>query len=241
MAPRVALFVTCVVDQLFPRAGLAMADVLERCGCSVDFPEDQTCCGQPAFNSGWQDVAREVARHFLKTFRSYDYLVAPSGSCVAMVAHHYRELFAGEAVALIEAETLANRVFEFSQFLTNVLKIEDTGSRFSHVVTYHDSCHSLRDLHIREGPRRLLQNVRGLELREMELAEECCGFGGTFSIKFPQVSGAMARTKLGSIEKTGAEFVTATDASCLMQMEGALRRAGSAVRTVHLAEILASR
>jgi len=230
MGPRVALFVTCVVDQFFPRAGLAVADVLKRLGCRVEFPEDQTCCGQPAFNSGWRDEARAVARHFLKVFAGYEYVVAPSGSCVAMVRNHYPEL-------LGESRT---GVYEFSEFLTSVLQVEDTGARFPHVVTYHDSCHALRELRIQEAPRRLLRNVRGLELREMDASDECCGFGGTFSVKFPHVSLAMGQTKIESIQRTGAEYVASADSSCLMQIERSLRQAGSAARTIHLAEILAS-
>ena len=239
MQPKVALFVTCLVDQLFPRVGLAMADVLERAGCAVEFPEDQTCCGQPAFNSGYHDEARAVARQFLKAFRGYDYIVGPSGSCVAMVTHHYAEIFADDPAVLLESNTIARKTCEFSRFLTDVLKVEHVGARFPHIVTYHDSCHALRELKTKEPPRRLLKQVRGLELVEMEAAEECCGFGGTFSVKFPELSGAMARTKIDSIAKTGAEFVVSIDSSCLMQIDGALRRAGSPVRTIHLAEVLA--
>jgi L-lactate dehydrogenase complex protein LldE len=241
MQKRVALFVTCLVDQLFPRVGLAMADVLERAGCRVEFPEAQTCCGQPAFNSGYRDEARDVARHFLDTFRGYDYLVCPSGSCVSMVANHYAELFAGEAATLLESNTLGRKTFEFSRFLTDVLQVDHVGARFPHVVTYHDSCHALRELNGKQPPRRLLSQVRGLELREMDAAEECCGFGGTFSVKFPGVSGAMAGSKIASILRTGAEYVVSVDSSCLMQIEGALRFSGVPVRTIHLAEVLAHR
>lgn len=233
MSTRVALFVTCVVDQLFPRTGMAMAEVLERLGCRVEFPEDQTCCGQPAYNSGWMDEAREVAQRFVRVFEGYEYVVAPSGSCVSMVKNHYPEL--------LGADPFGGRVFEFSQFLTDVLRVEDVGARFAHSVTYHDACHSLRELHIKAGPRRLLANVRGLELREMEPPEECCGFGGTFSVKFPHVSQAMGATKAESIQRTGAEYVASADPSCLMNIDGALRRLGAATRTIHLAEILASR
>jgi L-lactate dehydrogenase complex protein LldE len=239
--PRVSLFVTCLVDQLFPRVGMAMAEVLERAGCQVEFPEDQTCCGQPAFNSGYREEARGVARHFLRVFRGADYVVAPSGSCVSMVAKHYKELFENEPESLAETRRLAPRIREFSQFLTEDLRIEDTGARFDGVVTFHDSCHALRELGVREGPRRLLSRVRGLTLREMDAATECCGFGGTFAVKFPEVSGGMARTKVQSILETGADAVVGVDASCLMQIGGALSRAGYAVRTLHLAEVLAQR
>ncbi len=240
MAGRVSLFVTCIVDQLFPRVGLAMADVLERVGWEVDFPRAQTCCGQPAFNSGYWDEARPVARHFLKVFAGAEYVVVPSGSCTSMITHHFEQLFAGDRAALSEVEALRPRVWEFSRFLLEVAGVEDVGARFEKVVTYHDSCHALRELRIKEGPRRLLRHVRGLELREMDTAEECCGFGGTFSVKFADVSGAMAATKIDSILRTGAEAVVSIDSSCLMQIRGALERRGAAVETRHLAEVLAA-
>ena len=241
MSKRVSLFVTCIVDQLFPQVGIAMADVLERAGYKVDFPAEQTCCGQPAFNTGYRAEARQVARHFLKVFRDAEYIVVPSGSCTSMIAHHYQELFQKEPEFLEAARALEPKVWEFSKFLLEVARVEDVGARFEGVVTYHDSCHALRELGIKEGPRRLLANVKGLELREMDKAEECCGFGGTFSVKFPEVSGGMVRTKIESIMRTGADTVVSVDSSCLMQIQGALSRAGFPVRTMHLAEVLASR
>src|SRR5690242_20453775 len=241
MAKRVSLFVTCIVDQLFPKVGMAMADVLERAGCEVDFPEAQTCCGQPAFNSGYRAEARGVARHFLQVFRNAEYVVVPSGSCTSMITHHFAELFPKEPAMLEAAHAMEPKVWEFSKFLLEVANVEDVGARFEDVVTYHDSCHALRELGVKDGPRRLLSKVRGLELREMDKAEECCGFGGTFSVKFADVSGGMARTKLDSILRTGAHTVVSIDSSCLMQLQGALSRAGSPVRTMHLAEVLASR
>ncbi|MBI4875619.1 MAG: (Fe-S)-binding protein [Acidobacteria bacterium] len=241
MGKPVTLFVTCLVDQLFPKIGLGMADVLEGLGYDLDFPEAQTCCGQPAFNSGHWDEARDVARHFLDVFRDSEYIVCPSGSCASMVAHHYEELFAAESGRLDQVRAIKPRVWEFSRFLLEVAQAEDLGARLDRVVTFHDSCHGLRELRIKEGPRRLLSHVRGLQLREMDAAEECCGFGGTFSVKFPELSGGMARTKIESILRTGADTVVGLDSSCLMQIEGALRRAGSPVRTMHLAEVLASR
>lgn len=234
MARRVSIFVTCVVDQLFPRVGLAMAEVLENAGCLVDFPEAQTCCGQPAFNSGYREEASAVARHFENVFRDAEYIVVPSGSCAAMIGHHYREL---DGVAT----SFESRVFEFSQFLTGVLGIEDTGARLDAVAAYHDSCHALRELKIQDGPRRLLSRVAGLRLVEMEAAGECCGFGGTFSVKFPEVSGAMARTKIEAVVRSGADTLVSGDMSCLMQLGGAMARAGVPVRTMHLAEVLAAR
>jgi L-lactate dehydrogenase complex protein LldE len=244
MATRVALFVTCLVDALFPRVGLAVAEVLEREGCKVEFPASQTCCGQPAFNSGYIEEPRQVARHFLKVFASgnpADYIVVPSGSCTSMITHHFEDLFQKEPDLLRQLHEIAPRVCEFSTFLTDVLKVEDVGARFPHTVTFHDSCHALRDLGVKAGPRRLLQNVKGLTLQEMSIPEECCGFGGTFSAKFAALSGGMAATKIQSIEETGAEYVTGVDVSCLMHLEGALRKQNSPVRAIHLAEILASR
>lgn len=238
---RVSLFVTCIVDQVFPKVGLAMADVLERIGYEVNFPEAQTCCGQPAFNSGYREEAAQVARHFIDVFRGADAIVVPSGSCTAMIAHHFEDVFEKDAAMLRAVHELTPRVYEFSQFLIDVAKVDDVGAHFDEVVTYHDSCHALRELKIREAPRRLLAKVKGLTLREMDAAQECCGFGGTFSVKFPEVSGAMARTKIDSILKTEATTVVSIDSSCLMQLEGTMRRAGLPVRTMHLAEVLASR
>ncbi len=223
--PRVSIFVTCVVDQVFPRVGMAMAEVLERAGCEIDFREAQTCCGQPAFNSGYREEALAVENHFLKVFEGAEHVVVPSGSCAAMIKHYHAPV----------------PVWEFSQFLTDVLQVEDVGAKMDGTVTYHDSCHALRELKIKDAPRRLLSNVRGLRLVEMDAAEECCGFGGTFSVKFADVSGAIVRTKIDSIARTGADTVVSIDSSCLMQIDGALRKAGSKIRTMHLAEVLACR
>jgi L-lactate dehydrogenase complex protein LldE len=220
---------------------MAMADVLERLGYCVEFPEAQTCCGQPAFNSGYRGEARQVARHFLDVFRDADYVVVPSGSCTSMITHHFEEIFQKDPQYLAAALALQPKVFEFSRFLLEVAGVDDVGARLEEVVTYHDSCHALRELGIHAGPRRLLSRVRGLELREMDSAEECCGFGGTFSVKFAEVSGGMARVKVDSIVRTGATSVISIDSSCLMQIQGALSRAEVGVRTLHLAEVLASR
>lgn len=238
---RASIFVTCIVDQLFPKIGMAMVDVLERIGYEVDFPEEQTCCGQPAFNTGYRDEARDVARHFLRVFRDSEYVVVPSGSCASMIAHQYEELFQDEPEWLEATRAIAPRIWEFSKFLLEVAEVEDVGARLDSVVTFHDSCHGLRELGIKQGPRRLLSCVRGLTLKEMDAAEECCGFGGTFSVKFPDISGGMARTKIDSIMRTGAELVVGVDASCLLQIRGALSRAGLPVGIMHLAEVLAHR
>jgi L-lactate dehydrogenase complex protein LldE len=218
-----------------------MAEVLERLGWKVEFRADQTCCGQPAFNSGHVAPAREVAAHFIRVFRDSEYIVVPSGSCVSMITHHYFDIFHRNSALYEEAEYLAPRIWEFSRFLTEVVRVEDVGARFDGVVTYHDSCHALRELRIKQAPRRLLSKVQGLTIREMSVAEECCGFGGTFSVKFPEVSSGMARTKIDSILETGADAVVSIDSSCLMQIDGALKRAGAGVKTLHLAEVLASR
>lgn len=238
---RVSIFVTCVVDQVFPKVGLAMADVLERLGFEVDFPESQTCCGQPAFNSGYRAEARKVAEHFLRVFSHADCIVVPAGSCCAMISHHFAELFEDSSPEKKQLHEMESRVFEFSRFLTDVARVEDLDARFEETVTYHDSCHALREMHIHSGPRRLLSKVKGLTLVEMDAAQECCGFGGTFSVKFPEVSGGMARTKIDSIRRTGATTVVSIDSSCLMQLQGAISRAELPIRTLHLAEVLASR
>jgi L-lactate dehydrogenase complex protein LldE len=229
--PRVALFITCVVDQMYPNVGIAMAEVLERAGYELDVPQAQTCCGQPAFNSGYREEARAVAQHFRDVFAHSEYVVVPSGSCASMITHHFADL----------KIDVVPKVFEFSQFLIDIAKVEDLGSKFEGIVTYHDSCHALRDLRIKEGPRRLLRNVRGLELREMDAAEECCGFGGTFSVKFAGVSGGMARTKIESIKRTGADTIVSIDSSCLMQLQGVISREGLPFKTLHLAEVLAGK
>jgi L-lactate dehydrogenase complex protein LldE len=211
-----------------------MVEVLENLGYTVEFPEAQTCCGQPAFNSGFREEAAKVARHFVTVFQGAEYVVVPSGSCTAMITHHFQQILGPD-------HRLKPKVYEFSEFLLNVAKVDDVGARFPGIVTYHDSCHALRELKIKSGPRQLLSKVKGLELREMDTCEECCGFGGTFSVKFSETSGAMARTKVASIERTGASAVVSIDSSCLMQLQGALERAKVNVRTLHLAEILAAR
>ena len=241
MGNRVSLFVTCMVDQLFPKVGMAMADVLERLGYAVDFPEEQTCCGQPAYNSGYRAEARTVARHFLRTFEASETIVVPSGSCTAMVTHHFQDLFQKEPETLALVRAMEKKVHEFATFLTDVAGVEDVGARLDGVATFHDGCHGLRELGIRSAPRRLLACVKGLKLREMAPAEECCGFGGTFAVKFAELSGAMARTKIDAIVATGADTVVSLDPSCLMQIQGALSRAGLNIRTMHMAEVLASR
>ena len=241
MAKSVSLFVTCLVDQLFPPVGLAMAEVLERIGYTIDFRQAQTCCGQPAFNSGHREPARDVARYFLDTFEDAEYVVVASGSCCSMISHHYADLFGNDAKMMDRVHAMEGKTYEFSRFLLDVAQVDDVGAKLNRVATYHDSCHALRELGIKKGPRQLLSKVEGLELREMSVAEECCGFGGTFSVKFAQLSGAMANTKIESIQQTGADLVVSIDSSCLMQLEGTMRKLGLPITTMHLAEVLASR
>ena len=233
----VSLMVTCLGDALFPDVGVATVRLLRRLGVTVDFPAAQTCCGQPHFNSGFHDDARDLARHTIGAFDNGRPVVTPSGSCAAMVKLEYPELFHDDPAWHARAADLAARTHELSDFLVNVLKVEDVGARFEGKVTYHMACH-LRGLGLFTEPERLLRRVRGLEYVPLERADECCGFGGSFSVRFPGISGAMVGDKAGFIEKTGADAVVATDAGCLMNIAGCLRRRGSKVRALHLAQIL---
>ncbi|MGH9354975.1 MAG: (Fe-S)-binding protein [Terriglobia bacterium] len=238
-APRVAFFVTCLADQFFPEAAECSVKVLRRQGAEVVFNPAQTCCGQPAFNTGYRDQAREVARRVLDLFDGADYVVAPSGSCSTMVRIFYGELFSGEPVMLEKWRNLRGRFYEFSEFLVKVLKVEDVGARFAHRVTYHDSCHLLRELGVSEEPRALLRAVRGLELVEMKDDKLCCGFGGTFSVKFPEVSVAMGEDKIRAAATAGAEYLVANDSGCLMHLAGIIHRKGLSLKPLHLAQVLA--
>ncbi|HEV2763647.1 MAG TPA: (Fe-S)-binding protein [Pyrinomonadaceae bacterium] len=239
---KVSLFITCLVDQLWPAVGASAVEVLRRAGCEVVFDERQTCCGQPAFNTGYRAEARRLARRFIEIFEEGDAeaIVSPSGSCTAM-AHHFRELFADDEGWRRRADRLAVRTHELGSFLVNVLKVEDVGASFKGRVTWHDACHGLRDLNIREEPRKLIRGVRGAEFVELENADACCGFGGTFSVKYPEISVAILDSKIDAIEKAGVRAVVSGDASCLMQIGGRLARQNSSVKTMHLAELLASR
>ncbi|MCL4211394.1 MAG: (Fe-S)-binding protein [Phycisphaerales bacterium] len=226
------------MDQFFPQVGMNVAAVLARLGHVVRFPSGQTCCGQPAWSSGFRDQARAVGEHFLKVFRGSEAIVAPSGSCAAMVRAFYPELFDGTPRAG-EAKSIASRTFEFSQFLVDQLHVTDVGASFHHRVTFHDGCHGLRELGIRDQPRALLKSVKGLELVEMDEAQTCCGFGGAFSINFGAASTAMAEVKVESARATRAEFVVAADPTCLMQIGGLSSRRMAGIRCLHLAEVLA--
>lgn len=238
---KVALFITCLVDQLCPHVGVSVVEVLRRAGCEVTFDERQTCCGQPAFNTGYRKEARKFAERFIEIFEASDAeaIVSPSGSCTAMVKHFY-ELFPDDKNWRERAEKIAAKTHEFSGFLVNVLKIENVGASYKGRVSWHDACHGLRDLHLRDEPRSLLKNVANAEFVEMENADVCCGFGGTFSVKFPEISAAILDNKIEAIEKSNADAVVSCDASCLMQIGGRLSRIGSKVKPLHIAEILAS-
>jgi L-lactate dehydrogenase complex protein LldE len=238
---RAALFITCLDDVFFPRAGEAVTRVLERLGCDVAFPFSQACCGQMHFNTGYRDACLPMVETFAQAFAPYPWIVSPSASCVAMVRDHYPELAeaTGDATLVRTVRDLVGRVFEFTAFLTDVLGVTDVGAAFAHRVAYHPTCHSLRALRLGDRPLRLLRAVRGLELASLDDAETCCGFGGTFAVKQPAVSGAMLADKMRAVLESRAEVLTAVDMSCLMHIGGGLRRLRAGVDTMHVAEILA--
>lgn len=237
---RITLFVPCFIDSLYPHVAIAMVQVLERLGHEVVYPENQTCCGQPPFNSGFWDEARAVARNQLEVFADAEVVVSGSGSCGAMMKVFYPELFK-DTPQLDAARALSAKTWEFSEFLVNKLGVRDVGAKFDGKVTFHDGCHGLRELGTKAAPRELLRHVQGLELVEMGEAESCCGFGGMFAVKYPQISTAMAEVKCNSILETSAEYVVSNDSSCLMQIAGYLHRnSPRSIRSLHLAEVLAS-
>lgn len=236
---RISLFIPCYVDQFYPQVGLSVVRVFERLGHEVQFDETLVCCGQPAFNAGFWPEARQVAAKVVRQLSATDVVVVPSGSCATMIKVFYRELFAGapeeEAV-----NQLALRTFEFSEFLVDKLGVTDLGSRFQGSATFHDGCHGFRELGVRTQPRALLRQVKDLTLIEMEDNTTCCGFGGLFAVKFPMISTAMGETKCGLATKTGADYLISNDSSCLMHLEGLLKRSGSKMKALHLAEVLAN-
>jgi L-lactate dehydrogenase complex protein LldE len=240
MARRVALFATCLIDALFPDAGRATVELLERLGQSVEFPLEQTCCGQMHANSGYFEV--DLVRRYVDVFAPYDAVVVPSGSCAGAIRHQHAMIArdAGDEALAATAEATAARTYELSQFLIEVLGTDDVGAYFPHRVTYHPTCHSLRLLGVGDGPLRLLRNVRGIDLVELPRWDECCGFGGTFAIKNADTSAAMLADKMEAVIETGAEVLCAGDRSCLMHIGGGLDRIRTGVRTLHLSEILAS-
>jgi L-lactate dehydrogenase complex protein LldE len=237
---RVGLFVTCLVDLMRPRIGFAALELLRAAGCEVIVPEAQTCCGQPGYNSGDRKAARALALKLLDEFEPCDYLVAPSGSCAGMIKTHYPELFAADPEALARIEKLAGRTYELSDFLANVAHLQQVPGRFSGCVTYHDSCAGLREMQVKSQPRALLARVTGLTLREMRTPEACCGFGGTFAVKYGEISTRLADNKCVDIAASGADAVVLGDLGCMLNIEGRLRRRGDrATRVLHFAEILA--
>lgn len=236
---RVGLFVTCLVDLFRPSVGFAAIKLLEGAGCIVDVPETQICCGQPAYNSGDRGDAKAIAVQVIGAFQGFDYIVAPSGSCSGMLRKHYPMLFEDDPVMLPRAKDLAARTFELVAFLTDILHVSAVHAKFSGTATYHDSCSNLREMHSANQPRALLATVEGLELVEAEDREVCCGFGGTFSVKYPDISNAMVTAKTAALEQTGAETILGGDLGCLMSIAGKLSREGSACRVRHVAEILA--
>jgi L-lactate dehydrogenase complex protein LldE len=237
---RVALFATCLIDALFPDAGKATVTILERLGLRPEFPLEQTCCGQMHTNSGYFEP--DLVRRYVDTFEPYDAIVAPSASCVGAIRHQHAMIArdANDETLAQRAEQTAHKTYELSQFLTDILHTDDVGAYFPHRVTYHPTCHSLRMLKIGDRPLRLLQNVRGIELVDLPRSDECCGFGGTFSIKNPDVSAAMLADKMEAVIETNAEVLCAGDRSCLMHIGGGLERIRAGIKTLHLAEILAS-
>ena len=238
-SPRIGLFVTCLVDLFRPTVGFAAVKLLEGAGCRVEVPTAQTCCGQPAFNSGDRQSTKDIARQVIAAFEPYDYVVAPSGSCGGMIRIHYPELFEDEPDTRARAMALAAKTHELVSFLTDVLKLRQVQARLHETVTYHDSCSGLRELGIKRQPRALLRSVDGLELRELEDAEVCCGFGGTFCVKYPDISNAIVEKKARNIMASGASTLLAGDLGCLMNMAGKRSRDGTPVEVRHVAEVLA--
>lgn len=235
---KVSLFITCLSDSIYPRVGEAMVRLLARYGVKLDFPQVQTCCGQPAFNSGYWDEARTAANTLIDAFADSDYVISPSGSCTSMIHHYYPKLFEDDPVMLKKANELIEKTYEFSQFLVQVMGVEDVGAVFPHKVTYHPSCHGSRLLGVKEEPLRLMEKVAGLELIPLPFAEDCCGFGGTFAIKMSDISGAMVSEKVDHVMETEAEVLVGLDMGCLLNISGNLLYRGEPIRVMHLAELL---
>lgn len=238
---KIAFFVTCLVDQFFPEVGEAAIKVLKHIGIKAEFPKKQTCCGQPAFNMGYRKEAASVAERTMKILAPYDYIIIPSGSCTSMIKVHYDELFRDNPNLKAQAKEISLKVFEFSEFLTDVLKIYDVGANYKGTVCYHDSCHSLRELKIKEGPRKLIGAVKGITLKELKDSEACCGFGGIFAVNYPHLSVSIMHDKIKDLLSMKDASLVTNDVSCLMQITGGLKKLGLNIRTMHLAELLASR
>ena len=235
----VSLFIQCLVDGIYPQVGEAMVHIFRKLGISMTCPTRQTCCGQPAFNSGFRREARIAAKRFIEIFETADTIVCPSGSCVTMVRHHYAELFKDDAFWELRARQVADRTYELTEYLVDILGVDDLGAQYDGKVTYHDSCHLLRSLRVREQPRRLLRKVSGAEFVELYDSDKCCGFGGSFSVKYADISAAMVDDKVNNIIASGADTVVGCDMGCLMNIQGMLSRKGSNIKIMHIAQILA--
>ena len=236
----VTLFIQCLVDGIYPEVGEAVVSIFRKLGIGLRCPSRQTCCGQPAFNSGYHGEARVAAKRFIDIFESADAIVCPSGSCVTMVRHHYPQLFKDDAAWLQRAQQVAAKTFELTEYLVDILGVDDLGAHFDGVVTYHDSCHLLRNLRIKAQPRKLLSKVSGLDFVEMNDSDRCCGFGGSFSFKYADISAAMAQDKVNNIVASGAGTVVGCDMGCLMNIQGLVSRKGADIRVMHIAQLLAS-
>lgn len=237
---KVSLFITCLADVFYPGVGKDVVDILERHGCEIDFPENQTCCGQPAYNSGYHNETIDVAKHMIETFQHSDYVVTPSGSCAAMI-HEYEHLFEKDPIWKEKAVQLKKKTFEFTQFLVDVLKIKDVGATFPMKVTYHTSCHMTRLLGVKDPPMKLLEQVKDLEFTSLPNKDICCGFGGTFSVKMVPISEQMVNEKIAHIESTGAEVLIGADCGCLMNIGGRIERQGKPIKVMHIAQVLNSK
>jgi L-lactate dehydrogenase complex protein LldE len=235
---KVGLFIPCLVDQFFPETAIAVCKIFKKLKIDIDYPIEQTCCGQPAYNTGYRKEAQKIAKRFIDVFNKYEYIVAPSGSCVSMVKILYPTLNFDNTYSTLCAE-LTSKIFEFSEFLVDKLNIVDLDSTFKGKATYHSSCHLTRELGVKEPPKILIKNVKGIEFIESENSEECCGFGGTFAVKFKEISTSMAEDKVEALLKTGAQYVIGGDNSCLMNIDGIIKLRNLPIKTIHLAEVLA--
>ncbi len=236
----VTLFIQCLVDSIYPEVGEAMVTVFQKLGIALECPVDQTCCGQPAFNAGYRSEARTAARRFIKIFEDAETIVCPSGSCVHMIRHYYPELFKNQPEWLVRAQSVTEKIFEFSEYLVDHLGVEDLGAVYNGRITYHDSCHPLRGLGIQKQPRKLISKVKDAEFIEMKNSDICCGFGGAFSVKYPEISAAILEDKVKNIIDSRADVVVGVDMSCLMNIQGLLSRKKSGVKIMHIAELLAT-
>lgn len=235
----VDIFIPCFIDQVFPQTAMNMVKVLEKLGCGVNYNPEQTCCGQPAFNGGYFDIAKEVGEKLIKEFPNDRYIVIPSASCAGMIKNYYGDLFYNSAIHN-QYKQVRKNIIEYSDFLVNVLKVTDVGASLNGIATYHDACSALREYGVKEEPRTLLKNVKGLELREMKDTETCCGFGGTFSVKFEPIAVGMADQKIDNAEATEANYLISTDISCLMHLDGYIQKKKKNIKIMHLADVLAS-